>query len=1674
MAPTRKDVELVIRARDQAGRAVDTITDAIKALVGQQEELGESGAKADSALARLGAAVGKLDRAFKGMSGSQALSKQLDDATTASGRLEKSMAETADESRRLADELDKASTAATQLASKQTEAAQAVKRQAEAAKTAKVAQRDLNTTLRESTEERDRLVRAEERLGTSIQKQEARIESARVKFEALSRELAATAEPTKTFQTRVEAAFQSLGKAEGKLTGLRTELEGTRASIATANGSIETLGQQLAEAAAKVDLTKNAVAAAKTEYANLSTAAKAAAQQQKALAQSQENIADTLGRQQGEYDQTKQSLTELAQRQEQARAAMAELAAEARGPLLAAFSQQQRSISQVNNVFQANRQQLRQLSEEMGRVGGPTREMVEAFAQLNTAGQQIAEEYRRQSTALAQMRATLRGGVTDTDQLSAAQRNFAAILTSSSGGLQRLQAVAASAAQSNSRIADGSARAAQQAARQAQEQSKLGSTARSAATDTSKLAAAVRAFYGESRTAMSFTQRLRGEVLSLVSAYVGFYGVINVLDKTITAYQGLEAAQSRLNVVMGGDQERTAQELDFLRRTAERLGIEFGTLAQEYSKFAVATKGTNLEGQDTRDIFVSVAEAARVNKTSMEDMAGTFVALTQIVSKGSVQMEELRQQLGDRLPGAIQIMADSLGVSTAELIKMTEQGQVSSDALVGFAQELTKRFGPQLAASLTSVTTQMGRFDNAITQTLLAFGKAGFMDAFARLLKEIVETMQSADFQAFITRLSGAMAGLLDVISVLIDNWRLLATAMVAIVGIRLLPVFVNLVGAMRDMIYTARGAAQAQAIMAAQSAATGAATTVAATGVGRLALAFRALLSSTGIGLLLTAAATAFTLWGTGATDASAAMEQHKAIVDKVRNAYEAADKSNQDWAKRIEGVTNTEVRVALEAANAARSEAFNQLYRELGANGNMLNVGDQLQNIVDRQAAAQVDELGRLIKRFEEGKIEADQFKRSVSTIAEGARTQLIQDMAEAILANTEAAVGAADKTKELEAAQRILNGTASEADFILLGLADAAEAATDAFDKGNLEEYTEAMREMAGFIPTLAAELETLKDMESIDAAYNAAIANAVSNSDRVRAGQRRDQAIQAVLSAQDEALFKEIAGNTKVTQSMFQGIFSEESFRSQAYDDGYGNQTIGYGSTRMNGRAVQAGDVVTQQQAMSQAVSDMAVLVAQIEALVDVPLSDSQLEALVSYAYNAGIGSLARDGILQPLNRGDYGGAASAIRTGVNTSGGVFSQGLQDRRGREADLFSSGVNDPAVAAELVKIERERLETAEEFHTALQATAEEEQRMIDLAAAGIIQRETEKAILEAQNAAREAGTVLSEAELQGIRDRTAAKFAEQAQDEAENAVKEQRAAIEQQVNDLLAQRSELEAQLAIYRESGDTEKAGETEAAIMAVNDQLKEAIANATAMWQAIGGTAADAAVAKLTTAALEADKLDLSAKKNKISWQQVGQLFAGGLTNALMGFAQAVANGEDAGEAARNAFLQFAADFLIKIAEMIIQQAILNALQSAFSGGGGGIGSFLGGLFGVGHTGGVVGSSRIGSGNGTRHLNPAVFSAAPRYHEGGIAGLRPGEVPAVLKENEEILTENDPRHIFNGGGATSAAPAQTNLRIINAIDSSDFLSQAMDSKPGEETMFNFLRANRTKVRSIIGQ
>lgn len=107
-----------------------------------------------------------------------------------------------------------------------------------------------------------------------------------------------------------------------------------------------------------------------------------------------------------------------------------------------------------------------------------------------------------------------------------------------------------------------------------------------------------------------------------------------------------------------------------------------------------------------------------------------------------------------------------------------------------------------------------------------------------------------------------------------------------------------------------------------------------------------------------------------------------------------------------------------------------------------------------------------------------------------------------------------------------------------------------------------------------------------------------------------------------------------------------------------------------------------------------------------------------------------------------------------------------------------------------------------------------------------------------------------------------------------------------------------------------------------------------------------------------------------------------------------------------------------ADALGKIGDKLLDMA----LTSMFSSGGifGGGGGLLGGLLipGILHEGGVAG--RDGYGHG-RAVSPSAFAGARRYHRGGIAGLQPGEVPAILQRGEVVLPKGG--MVAGGDGAT---------------------------------------------------
>jgi tape measure domain-containing protein len=230
--------------------------------------------------------------------------------------------------------------------------------------------------------------------------------------------------------------------------------------------------------------------------------------------------------------------------------------------------------------------------------------------------------------------------------------------------------------------------------------------------------------------ASNSTGDLTGKLGGLRGLIPGVFSVVGVkafVSSLVEAERKLEQIEKRFLAASGGDRGAAAKEFDFARAEAARLGLQLEATASGYSRLAAASRGTNLEGAETRRIFSAVAEASAALSLSGEDTTGALRAIEQMISKGNVQAEELRGQLGERLPGAFQIAARAIGVTTEELNDMLDRGEVLADELLPrLADELHEAFGEQALENVKSLSGSINQLETAWMKLKTSVGSGEF------------------------------------------------------------------------------------------------------------------------------------------------------------------------------------------------------------------------------------------------------------------------------------------------------------------------------------------------------------------------------------------------------------------------------------------------------------------------------------------------------------------------------------------------------------------------------------------------------------------------------------------------------------------------------------------------------------------------------------------------------------------------------------------------------------------------------------------------------------------------------------------------------------------------------------------------------------------------------------
>jgi len=253
---------------------------------------------------------------------------------------------------------------------------------------------------------------------------------------------------------------------------------------------------------------------------------------------------------------------------------------------------------------------------------------------------------------------------------------------------------------------------------------------------------------------------------TLLSAGIGgltFLGLVSQIERATTQMNNINATMR----VAAGSAQAAGLQIEFIRKESQRLGLFFPSVAKQMAQFAAAARTSSITGEELRTIFTGISEASRAMGLTAPQAEGAMMALQQMMSKGKVSAEELRQQLGERMPGSIQIMASALDVTTSKLFDMMENGELlSDDVLPKFGRELQRVFGGEAASQSEKIAASIQRLRNSIFDLMAQDNLTGA----AQAIDELAVAVGSKEFQEGFDSLVSSVSKLLGVLAENFDH----------------------------------------------------------------------------------------------------------------------------------------------------------------------------------------------------------------------------------------------------------------------------------------------------------------------------------------------------------------------------------------------------------------------------------------------------------------------------------------------------------------------------------------------------------------------------------------------------------------------------------------------------------------------------------------------------------------------------------------------------------------------------------------------------------------------------------------------------------------------------------------------------------------------------------------
>lgn len=424
------------------------------------------------------------------------------------------------------------------------------------------------------------------------------------------------------------------------------------------------------------------------------------------------------------------------------------------------YRKQSAELAKLRTAYEATRAEHAKMNSKVASGNATTQEIAklrQLVAQLNQSGAAFA----RQKIAVEQTARILGEAGVNVDKLTKAEQRLAA-----------------------------------NAARTAAASKALDSQIKNLSDSTGSTADAFDRWLKGKQGILVFLQQARGKVLALSAALGGLY---LALDKVVK--DGQEGVTLKIRAeVLADNWDTTAGELEkYFRDTAERMGLELGTIIQDSAKLFVAGKEAKLDSKTVKYIFEQFSGFGQLMGADAETQSGIYKALEQMLSKTTVQAEELKGQLADRLPAATNLFAKALGVSNAELMTMMKDGKVlAADVLPKVAALIEQTYGSNIEKTQKSLVAEQSRLNNAFKDWIRIIADAGVMENFTTLLREVRDFFRSDEAKQWAEAIAKALNVAIDALRLAVKHANELVIAFGALLAIGAAQMFVSLAATMR------------------------------------------------------------------------------------------------------------------------------------------------------------------------------------------------------------------------------------------------------------------------------------------------------------------------------------------------------------------------------------------------------------------------------------------------------------------------------------------------------------------------------------------------------------------------------------------------------------------------------------------------------------------------------------------------------------------------------------------------------------------------------------------------------------------------------------------------------------------------------------------------------------